>query len=530
MKPIALSTEAASLISAAPPGAAAVEPAQVSFDLLFALIAPVAVADAPEGEGQEFLPVSGMTRDAGLDAEPAPDDGFTGEGGAAAMAVVQGLDFAHQIAAPIPAPDLSLLPPTAVAVEWLTVQPSRRFGAISVEHKGSPDPAKVEVLSPEEPEARADQSLGEQILAEGAPAPMPKPIVVAKVEPQSALVAEGDPQPAIKASSPPAEHRQKAEVWGGTAKAEVKPTVGTPAPYGDAPEPPVAETIAPAPVVEGALKQRPAVARGANEARPANPVLPEVPVPEARVEQEVPPLMADGAAPVRAKHPALERGGAVVASAAPAVAAAPERVEILRDVPQAEAVTAPAVLPLDDVLAKAEPALPAAVGGGVQPAEASPAPRPAVAAPMPASAPLPETALNMRHNEWGRQLLDRIDRATRDGSEAFEISLRPKTLGALRVNLELQGDRTSVHFVTETGAAARMLLGSEDKLSQLLDQSGFRLSGFSAHGGGAGGQSGQPHKERAAVRSGKRVGAAAPDAPQVAPAQSPMGAGVNMLA
>lgn len=176
----------------------------------------------------------------------------------------------------------------------------------------------------------------------------------------------------------------------------------------------------------------------------------------------------------------------------------------------------------------------AAVGSSVQADTLAMQRPPTSATPPPVQ--LPEVALNMRQADWGRQLVDRIERISRDGSESLELSLRPKTLGALRINLEIQGDRTSVHFVTETGSAARMLLGSEDKLSQLLDQSGFRLGGFSAQGGGAGGgQNGQPQsrKERVSVQTGKRVGAlASSDTAKSTSVQSGTGpeSSVNMLA
>lgn len=99
--------------------------------------------------------------------------------------------------------------------------------------------------------------------------------------------------------------------------------------------------------------------------------------------------------------------------------------------------------------------------------------------------------LNLRQAEWGKQLVGQIERMIKDGSQRMELSLRPKNLGEIRVMLDLRGDRTHVHFLTETAAAARLLSGAEDRLAQTLDQSGYRLSGFSAQEKGAGAQGGQ---------------------------------------
>ena len=159
--------------------------------------------------------------------------------------------------------------------------------------------------------------------------------------------------------------------------------------------------------------------------------------------------------------------------------------------------------------------------------------QPVVPAVPPAMAPA--ATLNMRQADWGKQLVGHIERMAANGSQRIELSLRPKNLGEIRVMLDLRGDQTLVHLVTETTAAARLLSGAEDRLAQALDQSGYRLSGFSANEQGAGAQSGQqgqpsPRRNRPAIENAKR------DEPTEAATTSAYGAdrnqstGINMLA
>ena len=162
--------------------------------------------------------------------------------------------------------------------------------------------------------------------------------------------------------------------------------------------------------------------------------------------------------------------------------------------------------------------------------------QPVVPAVPPAMAPA--ATLNMRQADWGKQLVGHIERMAANGSQRIELSLRPKNLGEIRVMLDLRGDQTLVHLVTETTAAARLLSGAEDRLAQVLDQSGYRLSGFSANEQGAGAQSGQqgqqgqpsPRRNRPAIENAKR------DEPTEAATTSAYGAdrnqstGINMLA
>jgi flagellar hook-length control protein FliK len=89
-------------------------------------------------------------------------------------------------------------------------------------------------------------------------------------------------------------------------------------------------------------------------------------------------------------------------------------------------------------------------------------------------------ALNMRDTQWGQKLVAQIEKMQNEGVARYDISLRPKNLGDLQVSLEFRGEDTHVRIVTETTSASRVLIGAEDRLAQMLDNAGFRLTSFAA--------------------------------------------------
>ena len=96
--------------------------------------------------------------------------------------------------------------------------------------------------------------------------------------------------------------------------------------------------------------------------------------------------------------------------------------------------------------------------------------------------------LNTRDVQWSQRLVAQIERISSNGEGKLELSLRPKNLGNMHITLDFNGDETQVRIVTETNAASRVLIGAEDRLAQMLDAAGFKLSTFSASSEGGLGQ------------------------------------------
>lgn len=163
---------------------------------------------------------------------------------------------------------------------------------------------------------------------------------------------------------------------------------------------------------------------------------------------------------------------------------------------------------------------------------------PSSSSQAPITPPSPAAALNLRTADWGDQLIRHIERMVKIGSQRIELSLRPKNLGEIQVLLDMRSNNTTVHLVTETAAAARLLSGAEDRLSQLLDQSGYRLSGFSAQEQGTGAHAGQhgqnghpaPRRSQPGAGSAKRDDTSEATAKNAFYSGRGKSTGINMLA
>lgn len=250
----------------------------------------------------------------------------------------------------------------------------------------------------------------------------------------------------------------------------------------------------------------------------ATPVTPAAPAAPAIM----PPNPAMPAATLQGAMPAARNGQGVAKAATDAAPAAAAMADAIRS----EAATGPTE--------RAEP-LSGLTAGARAPNLAPPPPL-----PMPVALPS-GAVLNLRHADWGKQLVSQIERMVSNGSQRIELSLRPKNLGEIQVTLDLSGDRTVVHIITETAAAARLLNGTEDRLAQVLDQSGYRLSGFSAQEQGPGSQGGQqgqqgqqgqpsPRRSRPTAETGKREEASEAAATSPYSVDRSRSAGINMLA
>lgn len=99
--------------------------------------------------------------------------------------------------------------------------------------------------------------------------------------------------------------------------------------------------------------------------------------------------------------------------------------------------------------------------------------------------------LDTRMQDFEARLAREVETAVRGMRSGLELSLRPRNLGEVKVKIELVQDRAQIQIVTETAAAARLLAGGEERLSQMLDQSGIRLGAMVAQAAGNGGQGGR---------------------------------------
>ena len=87
--------------------------------------------------------------------------------------------------------------------------------------------------------------------------------------------------------------------------------------------------------------------------------------------------------------------------------------------------------------------------------------------------------LNMLDRNWSTSLLNKIEKGVKNGDETLEISLKPRNLGSLKISLSLSNDSAKINIVTENSSAALLLSEAESKLSQMLENTGLKLSNLS---------------------------------------------------
>ena len=75
--------------------------------------------------------------------------------------------------------------------------------------------------------------------------------------------------------------------------------------------------------------------------------------------------------------------------------------------------------------------------------------------------------------------VQRLEKGIKNGDETLEISLKPRNLGNLKISLSLNNDSAKINIVTENSSAALLLSEAESKLSQMLENTGLKLSNLS---------------------------------------------------
>jgi flagellar hook-length control protein FliK len=95
-----------------------------------------------------------------------------------------------------------------------------------------------------------------------------------------------------------------------------------------------------------------------------------------------------------------------------------------------------------------------------------------------------ETQLKLLEKNWGKALAKIIEKAIISGKEKIDISLDPQKLGKLHLTLSVVNNQTSIFINTETAAASLILSSAEDKLAQMFESSGYKLSNFQANSNG----------------------------------------------
>ena len=84
--------------------------------------------------------------------------------------------------------------------------------------------------------------------------------------------------------------------------------------------------------------------------------------------------------------------------------------------------------------------------------------------------------LDMADKAWREALVRQVEMQLKEGGKTLDLSLNPKQLGKMTVSINMVGDDTYIQISTETSAAASLLLESESKLAQMMQDIGLRLN------------------------------------------------------
>ena len=95
-----------------------------------------------------------------------------------------------------------------------------------------------------------------------------------------------------------------------------------------------------------------------------------------------------------------------------------------------------------------------------------------------------ETHLKLLEKNWGKDLAKIIEKAIISGKEKIDISLDPQKLGKMHLTLSIVNNQTSISISTENAAASLILSSAEERLAQMFESSGYKLSHFQTNSNG----------------------------------------------
>ena len=88
--------------------------------------------------------------------------------------------------------------------------------------------------------------------------------------------------------------------------------------------------------------------------------------------------------------------------------------------------------------------------------------------------------LDLMESAWGEKFIRTIRNNINKGINKIDITLNPKNLGKLKIELEVIDDKTEIKINTENKQAANILNENHQKLSEMMDKENLKLGNFSS--------------------------------------------------
>ena len=91
-----------------------------------------------------------------------------------------------------------------------------------------------------------------------------------------------------------------------------------------------------------------------------------------------------------------------------------------------------------------------------------------------------QETLDLLESSWGEKFVRIIRNNIKNGQYKVNLSLEPKNLGKLKVEVELNGDKTEVKINADNKITANILNENQHKLSEMMEKDQLKLGNFSS--------------------------------------------------
>ena len=88
--------------------------------------------------------------------------------------------------------------------------------------------------------------------------------------------------------------------------------------------------------------------------------------------------------------------------------------------------------------------------------------------------------LDLLESSWGERFVKIIKKNIKNGQYKMDLSLEPKNLGKLKIEVELNGDRTEIKINADNKITANILNENQQKLSEMMEKEHLKLGNFSS--------------------------------------------------
>ena len=91
-----------------------------------------------------------------------------------------------------------------------------------------------------------------------------------------------------------------------------------------------------------------------------------------------------------------------------------------------------------------------------------------------------QETLDLLESSWGEKFVRVVRQNIKNGQYRINLSLEPKNLGKLKIEVELNGDKTEVKINADNKITANILNENQQKLSEMMEKDQLKLGNFSS--------------------------------------------------